>query len=411
MHHIALDTNTWIYLANGTEPSKLLRFIEEESEKGNVKVLVPKIVIDEWNRNKDHAVKQGALKHFRDVVEAMDRILKLLGNKGEKDILGFLLEDKNQDYFKDFIEKFKEQRKEVEDAITENIDTIDHLFKDQKIQVIEISDAIMLKCGNYALNKKAPFIKKNSFADALIVFSFLDYVLTQNIEGAMFITYNTEDFCEKKDAKKLLHPDLMPEFEKSKSKFYHIVGEALATIKKDIITKEELQLIKELQEEQEDNSERCLVCEEDDRYSMVYFKEVDLYDERAPEPKKQITNQLPLPNLAVKKEVVIPEAKFYTGLLVGDCDYCASEHFICVECTSLNVIYDHEYGEEKQCDGCDLIYVFEREVDRKGMHWGTTYKIPKRTKTCRSCGEEYDQDKYFSKDDTCETCENKVMED
>src|SRR5438552_3068669 len=133
MHYLTLDTNTWIYLANGTEPAKLLQFIIEESEAENIKVLVPEIIIEEWNRNKDNAVKKGALVHFKTIADDMDRILKLLGDKGERDAFSFLLEGKdNKDYFVDFIEKFKQRREEVEVAINKNISAIDELFKNPK---------------------------------------------------------------------------------------------------------------------------------------------------------------------------------------------------------------------------------------------------------------------------------------
>ncbi|RYX87541.1 hypothetical protein EON73_01205 [bacterium] len=81
MHYLTLDTNTWIYLANGTEPVRLLTFIKQEMDKKNITLLLPEIVVKEWDKNKDKAVKQGGLKHYKDVNEALDRIQKLLGDK------------------------------------------------------------------------------------------------------------------------------------------------------------------------------------------------------------------------------------------------------------------------------------------------------------------------------------------
>lgn len=412
MHYLALDTNTWIYLANGTEPVKLLKYIIGESEIENIKVLVPEIIIDEWNKNKDHAVKQGALKHFKDITEAFDRILKLLGDKGERDVFSFLLPEKDEkDYFKDFIEKFKSQRKDVEDAINENIHAIDSLFKSKKIELIKITDKIILESAHQALEKKAPFLKKNSFADAVILFSFLDYVASNKIQSAMFISYNTEDFCEKKDSKKTLHPDLIPIFEKNDCRFFHIVGEALNTIQKDIISQEELDLIREMQDEAESDSTQCINCEENvDRYSMVFFDNVDLIDERV-KIDKAPTNQeiLSFGNEFSKKEE--KEQVIYNTMRVGTCDYCNTEHFICVECGAVNMMYDQEYGDKKECDGCGLNYLIVNEYDRKGVLESTTYTIPKNLKTCRMCGNEYEEDEDFESDDEiCGECERKINE-
>ena len=108
MHFITLDTNTWIYLANGTEPVRLLHFIKQEVEKRNITILLPKVVLDEWEIHKDKTVRQGSIKHFNEVKDALEKILKLLGAKGERDVLRFLLDEKDdKDYFKDFLEKFK----------------------------------------------------------------------------------------------------------------------------------------------------------------------------------------------------------------------------------------------------------------------------------------------------------------
>ncbi len=96
MHYLTLDTNTWIYLANGTEPVRLLTYLKQEVDKRNITILIPDIIITEWNKNKDKAVKQGGVKHYKDVTEALDKISKLLGDKGERDVLSFLLEEKGE---------------------------------------------------------------------------------------------------------------------------------------------------------------------------------------------------------------------------------------------------------------------------------------------------------------------------
>ncbi len=181
MHYITLDTNTWIYLANGTEPVKLLHYLNSEVEKGNIKILLPLQVVTEWENNKEKNVKQGSLKHFGEIKEALDRLLKLLGEKGEKDILKFLLDEKDDnDYFEDFVKKFNLKKKEIEDAVTENIKLIDKLFSEQAI-IINADESIYKKCGEYALQKKAPFKLKNSFADALIIFSLLEYLKKEKL--------------------------------------------------------------------------------------------------------------------------------------------------------------------------------------------------------------------------------------
>lgn len=91
MHYLTLDTNTWIYLANGTEPVRILNYIYQEVEKLNITILLPKVIIKEWNKNKEFAVKKGGLKHYKDVTEALEKIAKLLGDTPKDEMFRFLL--------------------------------------------------------------------------------------------------------------------------------------------------------------------------------------------------------------------------------------------------------------------------------------------------------------------------------
>lgn len=406
MHYLTLDTNTWIYLANGTEPVRLLTYIKEEADKGNIKILLPETIINEWNRNKDNAVKQGSIKHFNDIEKSLDRILKLLGDKGERDVFSFLLDEKDDKvYFKDFIDNYKKKRKEIEEAIIENIKLIDDLFKHRSTIVLTIKDEIFLKAGQFALDKKAPFKTKNSFADALIVFSFIDYVKTNSIEDAFFISYNTDDFCEKKEGKKHLHPDLQPDFTVTKSKFYTIVGEAINTIEKDIVTKEELEWIKEMQEdaEYERDTEFCEVCSENnDRHNEVYFgRPQPLIDERI-RPGYDNSKQTEF-EFAKDLPKTQPE-KYFHSIEVGHCSWCNTEHFKCASCSTVNAIWDNDYNKRKECEGCGLPYYIDTSNDHDGIGEGYDYRILKDTETCEKCGNEFESD--GSGNNICEVCED-----
>lgn len=405
MHYLTLDTNTWIYLANGTEPVKLLTYLKQEIDKNNIKLLVPETIIEEWHRNKDESVKKGVIKHFKEVGEALARISKLLGEKGERSSWAFLIdEEEEKDYFQDLIKKFKEKRKEVEQAIAENIALIDDLFKNKKIEIIPISDEVKLKAGEFALAKKAPFKNKNSFADALILFSFIEYVTDKKIEEAKFITYNTEDFCEKKNDKKYLHPDLEPDFTATKSKFYTIVGEAINTIEKDIVSKEELEWIKEAQEEaeRERDIEYCEVCtENNDRANEVHFRgSVPLTDERV-----ELVDDPDQTELEFAKELPkTTHSKFYDSIEVGHCDWCNTEHFKCAQCGTVNAVTEDQLDEKKECDGCGLPYFIEVTGDPRDGDEEHHYRILKDYEKCEKCGDEFEND--GTGNNVCPKCED-----
>lgn len=404
MHYITLDTNTWIYLANGTEPAKILNFINKEVGNGNIKILLPEIVKTEWEAHKDKTVRQGSLKHFNDITEALKKILKLLGNKGEKDFFNFLLEEDNKtDYFEDFLNEFKKKKNEILNAVNENIKLIDDLFKFNST-IITIETEIFLKAGQYALEKKAPFKGKNSFADALIILSFFDYVKKNNIEGAIFITYNTEDFCEKKDGKKILHPDFIEDFTETKSQFYTIVGEAINSIENDIVTKEEIERIRELQENDwNDDVEFCEICKENDQRlnSVNFYNTTEINDERITEKfidknQTELDFQEDIPRRNIIQYKI-------DSIEIGNCSWCNSLHFKCVDCEHVNAVWEGEYNSDKECDYCGLNYIITRQVSRDG-NYELEFTIPKETITCQKCSNEFYD--FNSGLDICEDCEN-----
>lgn len=406
MHYITLDTNTWIYLANGTEPVRLLHFIKKEVVKGNITILLPRTVIDEWDVHKDKTVKKGSLKHFKDIENELNKISKLLGEKGEKDAFSFLFEETNEsdetDYFEDVVEKFKRKKIEVQNAVNENIELIDELFKTQS-KIIEIKDDIYIKSGQYALEKKAPFKFKNSFADALILFSFLDYVEKKSIEGAMFISYNTDDFCEKKEKEKNLHPDLLGEFKKSNSLYYKIVGEALNTIKKDIVSKEELILIEELQNAKihSDELEMCEFCRENEgNVSELYFFEEPLLDERITPVENPNQTAFDFAK-TIPKSLPIETSE---TISISQCNQCGSEHFRCIDCETVNAVWESDYNTDKECEGCGLNYHLKRTYTGEGLD-EIEYSIPKETETCDDCGNEFNQESMI--ENLCIVCENR----
>ena len=397
MHYISLDTCTWIYLANGTEPVKLLDFIFEESGKGNISIIVPRVVIYEWEKNKINTVERGAIKHFRQIIEELKRVSRLLGKKGERPKFSFLIEEEDDnEYFEEVIEKIKNKREDVKAAIQENINKIDEIFKNPSTIVIEIKDKVKLLAGQHAMERKAPFKEKNSFADALILFSFIDYVTQENIEGASFVTYNTEDFCEKSNGKKDLHPDLEPYFKKSKSNFFRIVGELLNTIKKDIITKEELEWVKKMQLEAEiyQDVEYCQECfEMDKRPSELHFGEpIEIFNERKFDQLDP--NQMEFA-FAKDMQKKIPE-EIISTIQVTKCDYCGTEHFKCQKCNTVNAVWDHEFNSKKECEGCYLPYFIDTSSDYENIGEGYEYRIVKDYikdyVNCEQCGEEFAED-------------------
>lgn len=403
MHYISLDTNTWIYLANGTEPVRLLYFIKEQILKGNIILLLPELVKTEWDNNKERKVMQGSLNYFKNIFEEFDKILRLLGDNEKSDVLNFLLviKDDSAD-LRRAIEKFKQKKESLKNVVTKNIELIDDIFQNHS-KIIKIRSEDYMKAGQYALEKKAPFKAKNSFADALILFSLLNYVEVNSIENSMFISYNTNDFCEKKtDGTISLHSDLIHDFEVAKCRYFRIVGEAINTIK-EIITKEELELIEYLQNEYE--PEYCNICSEmHGKLSTISFHKHDLKDERTLTKNDDLQLKI---NFGDEEENIIKNLikTNHTTIDVGSCDWCNTEHFICINCNTVNSVWDEEYGEKKECKGCGLNYLIE-DYD----YWDETkpcYIIAETKLICEKCGEEFEEENMS--ENLCLNCEEKYF--
>jgi len=404
MYYITLDTNTWIYLANGTEPVKILHFIKKELDKNNIKILLPRTIIQEWNVHKEKTVKIGTLNYFKEVTSSLEKLKKMIGDSAKPDPLDFLFEkdkDKDKVYFQDIIDKFKSKKGEIEKAVNENIIFIDNLFKHKNTKIIEISDFVKLKSGQFAFEKKAPFGKKNSFADALIVFSFLEYVKENEIEEASFITYNIDDFCEKKEGKKYLHRDLKPDFETTKSKFYTVVGKAINSIEKGIVTQEELDYIEQQQLEIADETvEFCRECSEmNDRLNLVEFGAfISLEDNR--KILQYDPNQL---EFDFAKDM--PKSKYkkpIDEIEIGYCNWCNTLHYKCVECDTVNAVLENNYDEIIECEGCGQEYRIE--VDKTPHNYNNIqYFIIHEEKRCSICGNVLVENEL--EDDKCIDCQ------
>lgn len=390
-HYICLDTCTWIYIANGTEPVKHLEFIKEELAKDNINVLVPEIVINEWIRNKDKKVHNFTLKLYDDTLISLKRMEKLIGEKSQYQFLGDIFndnEDSNEDYFKSLIEKFSRKKTEIKEAINKNIQTVEKIFAHENCLIIKVTDEIKLKASELALQRKAPFKSKNSFADALIVLSFIDYVIKYEIEGAKFISYNTEDFCEKEEGNYILHHDLIPLFEETKSEFFHIVGKVLNTIENNIMSDTTLRLIEDMQQDIYDEDD-FYPCNECDGNNEGFGNFVDNWYE------------IEIGNDYDKNH---PFSK-YTKAIVGNCEWCHSFHIKCPNCNSITSTNEIMIDEKIECEGgCGIIYTLESNQD---TYYSGEYEIKiidHRIRTCQKCGEEFVD--VEGNVDVCIKCEN-----
>jgi hypothetical protein len=189
MIYLTFDSNIWIYsLDQSWQIENELDYLEPWIKRGDVKLLLPKIIIDEWKKHEQDQVKnrEDKLKEFFQMAE------EILPSS-------FFAEYKQPVIQKKIIEEQLNRAKQL-------------IFQSEIIpEYPEVKDRI-IKDG---IAKKAPLHKKSSIADAMIVFSLIEFARLNPGNHYFFVSGNTDDFFKKGDENKSreIHDDLKPDFD------------------------------------------------------------------------------------------------------------------------------------------------------------------------------------------------------
>ena len=207
MVHLVLDTNIWLYLAEGQHPF-VIKGLIEKAKSGDIILLTNDEIIAEWDRNREnslHKTRQNILnqveasKALADLVQPLDIIT-----------------------YKTTLTSLISSEETLLDAVKKRFDNVNDLLRNHSV-IVPITDSQKLQVIEWALKKQAPFHrKKNSVADALILLSSIDYIKDNGVNmvnynridvpDSIFVSYNSDDFSEeaKGALKDVIHPDLAP---------------------------------------------------------------------------------------------------------------------------------------------------------------------------------------------------------
>ncbi|QOX62380.1 hypothetical protein FRZ06_02900 [Anoxybacterium hadale] len=218
MFKILVDTCVWLDLAKDYQQRAILTTLEELIHQGDIELILPRVVVDEFNRNKARIIEEssrslsGTLKRVKEVIEKF-------GDPQKIDTV--LLELNDVDHRLPIL---------GEEAV-DTIGRIEQLFACSSI--IDISDAVKLRAAQRAIDKRAPFHRqRNGIDDAILIEVYRDAVGEQKTGRARFafITYNTKDFSHPNASNKLPHPDIQDCFSKVKSHYCITLREMLQRI-------------------------------------------------------------------------------------------------------------------------------------------------------------------------------------
>ncbi len=218
MFKILIDTCVWLDLAKDYQQQPLIGALEELVREGEVALILPRIIVDEFSRNKSRIIEEsnrslsGTLKRVK---EAVDKV----GDPRRKRMVLAQLND--LDY----------RLPTLGDTATHSISRIQKLFKETKI--VETSDAVKLRASQRAIDGRAPFHRqRNGMCDAVLIETYADFALEKKAPGVRFafITHNTKDFSHVGINNTHPHPDLASYFSKRKSLYFTTLGEALRRV-------------------------------------------------------------------------------------------------------------------------------------------------------------------------------------
>lgn len=216
---IILDTNWWIYLAQGKEPSSLEEILKKlDSEE--YQLLVPEIIVEEWDRNLEKT--------------KADLEKSILEQSKNAYFIAEHLQGGEQVKFRSILNNYKTKEQERLKLVSSTINKINKIIKEKAI-IIKISDEVFRLVAEYAVAKKAPFHKnKNSVADALILFSSIEYLKktgNDKVGSSIFVSNNHRDFSSEDD-KDVIHDDLIGHLKSTNTAYERNLGKAMKLVVK-----------------------------------------------------------------------------------------------------------------------------------------------------------------------------------
>lgn len=225
MFKMLIDTCVWLDLAKDPRQVPLLAVVEEMVKVGLVTLIVPRLVLDEFRRNRERIAKESAKSlstHFRLVKDAVG---KIGGDKKKMQVVLSHLDDVDH------------KIPMIGGAAAESLDRIEKLISASAI--IEPCEAVTLRAAQRAIEKKAPFHRdKNAMADAILIETYAECVhdkAASNIRFA-FVTHNKNDFSIENGNHKMPHPDFAGFFSRIKSLYFINLPEALRRIEPSFVT-------------------------------------------------------------------------------------------------------------------------------------------------------------------------------
>ena len=202
---LLIDSSTWIDLGTRRDGQQWIHPLASVKLNRAVVLLVPSLVIDEFNRNRPRAEMAVA-------TSVLDRLRQL--RRELREYAG----DKDEHIW---LAETEQQVPVVSARAPQNFRDIDELLRGGKI--LKPTNPERMRAVQRGLDKRAPFTSdKNSVADALLIEIYASQVARAK-EGDIyaFVTSNHRDFSMPNGDRRQPHPDLAELFDGSRSRYVY----------------------------------------------------------------------------------------------------------------------------------------------------------------------------------------------
>jgi hypothetical protein len=225
MFRMLIDTCVWLDLAKDPRQEPVLGVIEELLKRGMVTLIVPRIILDEFKRNRERVAKESAKSlsgHFKMVKDAVSKI------GGDRRRMRLVLSH---------LDDVDHKIPIVGGRAADTLNRIETLLKSS--QILDASAEVKLRAAQRAINKMAPFHKgKNAMADAIAIETYHECVREKTAPGVRlaFITHNKTEFSIENGNQKLPHPDFAGFFSRIRSLYFINLPEALRRVEPSLVS-------------------------------------------------------------------------------------------------------------------------------------------------------------------------------
>jgi len=224
MFNVLIDTCVWLDIAEKPQQTALLAPLEGILSYGGINLLVPRIVLEEFKKNRGRVAERSSRGLSTHIGLVKDAVRRSNGDKRRKDrVLGYLSD-------------LGRRTADVGGSAKTTLDRIQEIL--EAFPTIESSDVAKIKAADRALHRRGPCHQdKNSIADAVILETYFETVKSgAPRERFAFVTHNKHDFSAASGDDRMPHADIAAGFSKIRSMYFTNLSSCLQRVNPEFVS-------------------------------------------------------------------------------------------------------------------------------------------------------------------------------